>query len=262
MSEPLDSLPPDLKAMLRADQASLVAPMDGQSRLSARLAASVPAFGAVHAVTTAAAVHAAAHATGTTPVTAASIPMKALVAPWIVKAALAVAVSAGVLGVVGTTVHLSDDVAKTRAPISTPTVTPPAPVSRTFDAPPLPQAPEAPIVRAAPVTPHARTSNASPSPSAVPTSPTERENEQRMLLDGARDAIKRGEPEAALASTADFMTRFPHSDLAPQCYALRIRALAKLGRKTDARALLMTMRASYPQSFHLEDLSNEVESIP
>ena len=189
--------------MLRADQASLAAPADGQSRLSARLAASVPAFGAVHAVTTAEPVHAAAHATGTAPVPAASIPMKALVAPWMVKAALAVAVSAGVLGVVGTTVHLSDDVATTRAPMSTPTVTQPTLVPRTFDAPPLPQAPaapEAPVVRAIPVTPHARASNTNAS--TVPMSPTERENEQRMLLDGARDAIKRGEPEAALASTA------------------------------------------------------------
>jgi hypothetical protein len=82
------------------------------------------------------------------------------------------------------------------------------------------------------------------------------------LLDLAQDAVSRGDPEGAILLTAMHADRFPRGELGPQSDVLRIRALARLGRKEEARAVLAAMRESYPRNFLLEDAAREVDSIP
>ncbi len=82
------------------------------------------------------------------------------------------------------------------------------------------------------------------------------------MLDAARDAIVRGEPEGALGPTAIHAARFSRGVLAEERDALRIRALARLGRLEEARALLAQLRAAHPQSFLLEGAAADVEAIP
>ena len=104
---------------------------------------------------------------------------------------------------------------------------------------------------------------AAASPALSPATSLGKElGEEQRLLDAARDAIVRGEPEAALTPTATHAARFPHGVLAEERDALRIRALAHLGRKTDAQDLLATMRAQYPKSFLLEGAAIDVDTIP
>jgi hypothetical protein len=86
--------------------------------------------------------------------------------------------------------------------------------------------------------------------------------EEQRLLDTARDAIVRGEPEGALVPTASHAARFPRGVLAEERDALRIRALARLGRLDEARESFARFRAAYPHSFLLDGAAADVEPIP
>jgi len=86
--------------------------------------------------------------------------------------------------------------------------------------------------------------------------------EEQRLLDKARDALARGEPEAALDATAQHAVRFVHGKLTEERMAIRIRALARLGRKDEAQTLLTAMHGRYPHSFLLEGATRDVDTIP
>jgi pentatricopeptide repeat protein len=98
--------------------------------------------------------------------------------------------------------------------------------------------------------------------SSPPPSPAASLREEQRLLDLARDAIVRGEPEAALPPTSTHAARFPQGVLSEERDALRIRALARLGRGDEARALLARMRVDHPHSFLLDGAGADAESIP
>jgi hypothetical protein len=81
---------------------------------------------------------------------------------------------------------------------------------------------------------------------------------EQGILDKARDAIARGEPEQALDMTALHASQFARGTLAEERYAIRIRALARLGRKSEAQSLLDQLRARYPHSFLLQGATDDV----
>jgi hypothetical protein len=72
---------------------------------------------------------------------------------------------------------------------------------------------------------------------------------ERPLLDDARAANARGEPEQALALTARHARQFPHGKLSEEREALAIRALVALNRGEEARKRAEQFRVTYPESF-------------
>jgi hypothetical protein len=61
--------------------------------------------------------------------------------------------------------------------------------------------------------------------------------EQIALIDGARTALRAGEGDRALESLRRYHDKYPAGSFHPEAAALRIEALAKLGRTSEARAL-------------------------
>lgn len=279
MSDELDILPSDIQAMLRAERIGVAAPDDGRARLAQRLAAAVPAFGPLPVPPSA-------------PPPAA--PIDSVIRLWkagalkggAAKAILALTLGAGA----GAAFVTARDARPVRPALQ------PVPQQDWREAepttPPMATAPEAPLgvplgtetSAAAPLEPTPasiasessaprgaidgpRTSTPALGPSvavrkAPPLSSPASLREEHLLLDAARDAIVQGEPGSALAPLATHATRFPQGVLAEEREALRIRALARLGRKTEAQAVLAAMRASYPHSFLLEGAASDIETIP
>ncbi len=235
MSDGFDPLPADVRALVRAEGARVGMPEDARARLAARLAATVPTFGAPHAPGLAGPV---------APATPVSTRLGSGAAKAIVALALVAAAAASL--VLRHAPLLGDGARSPHAP----RVVERAPRDpRVVDAPLDTVRPAPPVATAAP-------------PSRAPAVARDSLREERRLLDLARDAIVRGEPEAALAPTAAHADRFPDGVLAEEREALRIRALARLGRAGEARALLASMRARHPRSFLLGGASADVEAIP
>ncbi len=264
MSKGLEMLPPDVKAMLREEQARVVAPAEGRDRLAERLSVAVPGFGAPHVV--AGALPAAPHAV------IPALPASGMLKAGVVKAILVVAIGGGVATTVGVVRHAERAARVTHDEPTAVTATVPAAASRALALPPSVRPAEvqeaeplsavvAPPIRALSVG-SAPLAHGAPTISSSARSPAASLREERVLLDAARDAIVHGVPEDALGSLATHAARFPQGVLAEERVALQIRALARLGRKDEAQALLSTMRASYPKSFLLEGASNDVDTIP
>jgi hypothetical protein len=232
MNDGFDMLPADVRAIVRAEQSRVAVPDDARARLAERLSAAVPGFGSPH-VPAMTAPPAAGALTATT-----------------AKVLVALALGAGAAAALGahSLSRPARDHARVPAVIAHQLAPHAAHVLREHPdvSPPAP-APSAPIVA---------------SPVIAPLAPIASLREERRLLDEARDAIERGDPEQALAPTASHAARFPRGVLAEEREALRIRALARLGRTAEARALLERMRAAYPRSFLLEGAASEVEAIP
>jgi hypothetical protein len=229
-SDDPDKLPPDVQAILQVERAHLAAPAAGRARLAERLSTSVPGFGPAHIPA------------------AASAPPPAMTAA-VTKILVVLAIGGGAAAVL----RAAQDAAPTVRParpalIRTPSLERAARVLR---------APRLPDVWTEPARP-----SASPPPAAPPLTPLASLREEQRLLDAARDAIVRGEPASALAPTAAHAARFPRGVLAEERDALQIRALARLGRGDEARALLARMRAAHPDSFLLDGAAADVASIP
>jgi len=142
--------------------------------------------------------------------------------PWI-SAGIVLLGIAGV--VVGTRVWMpSAPAARPAAPASP--ATPPA----------APVVPEEVAPAAAVETPPAETA-----PSAAPHRPAGSRavdlREQIALIDGARQAVKAGEGDRALEILRRYHDKYPAGSFRPEAAALRIEALAQLGRRAEARAL-------------------------
>lgn len=61
--------------------------------------------------------------------------------------------------------------------------------------------------------------------------------DQIALLDGARSAIEAGASRRALETLRRYEQRYPGGSFRPEATALKVEALVKLGRTTEARAL-------------------------
>ncbi len=81
---------------------------------------------------------------------------------------------------------------------------------------------------------------------------------ERQLLDLARGALEREEPQAALDATARHERGYPNGALAQEREAIAIRALALLGRTTEARARADRFRSRFPQSLLLPTIESTV----
>jgi hypothetical protein len=81
---------------------------------------------------------------------------------------------------------------------------------------------------------------------------------ERQLLDLARGALEREEPQAALDATARHERGYPNGALAQEREAIAIRALVLLGRTTEARARADRFRSRFPQSLLLPTIESTV----
>jgi hypothetical protein len=68
------------------------------------------------------------------------------------------------------------------------------------------------------------------------------------LIDGARAALRAGDPSEALDLLGRHAVHFPHGALAPEETALRVEALLRLGRTAEARAYARRFIAADPAS--------------
>jgi hypothetical protein len=230
-------LPSDIAQLLRSEREySDAIPSKAQASLARRLSVPLGASG-LHAIGHAARSHAA---------------KKALLGSWTgaaVKGVIVLAASGGVY--VG--IHRA---AKTSEPaaleVAVPTLPPTTVSAATATTEPQPSALAGPLVVVTRALP--------PVVSAPPKADDPaRVAEEHRILDEARDAIVRGEPVKALDATAAHASRFPRGTLAEERYAIRIRALARLGRKAEAESILADMRAHYPHSFLLEGAAADVD---
>jgi hypothetical protein len=87
-----------------------------------------------------------------------------------------------------------------------------------------------PAVRAAP-----------PPPTALPSADEARE------IEAARAALSRGDTNSAIAQLNTYDSAHPNGQLKPEAMALRIQALSKSGKTTEARALANEFEAKYPE---------------
>lgn len=68
---------------------------------------------------------------------------------------------------------------------------------------------------------------------------------QVALVDVARAALASGSGERALSSVREYQTMYPNGAFRPEVAAIKIEALLKLGRKTEARASAERFAATY-----------------
>jgi hypothetical protein len=269
-----DSLPDDVRALLRAESRRVDISDDARARLATRLAASVVAFGAppvppVPPVTS-------PPRMPSSPAPPPPVVPPLLAAPALglgaagtkMLAALALSATAIVGGhaLLGRTSAPPPGAAPAMAQVAT--VAPIASVEPIAAA--AVQSPES-----APVAPGDAASRATRSrgsrpapmsaPAAVPLAPPalaplaapptvvdlDGLREEQAPLDEARRELDRGDALAALNATRAHATRFPQGALAEARDALRIRALVRLGRTDDARRELAIFRAKHPHSLLL-----------
>jgi hypothetical protein len=237
MSDDLDVLPPDIQSMVRAERSHLSVPDDARIRLAGRLSAGVPGFGSP---IPAAAGVAVSHGS----LTAATA-----------KLLVALTLGGGAAATYRAVRHGS----------------PPTPRASTVAAPEVAPLTSSVVVETPEVTdrevtmpmpPIPSSKVGAPHPAAFASTAPLRLREERRLLDAARDAIVRGDPEEALDPLALHAARFSGGVLAEERDALRIRALARLGRLDEARARFVELRAAHPRSFLLEGAARDVGEIP
>jgi hypothetical protein len=90
---------------------------------------------------------------------------------------------------------------------------------------------------------------------SAPTTPVESPRaspanlaEQQALLDQARAALGNGDGAAALEAVRAHAARFPESVLTEEREAIAVKALASLGRRTEAHARLELFESRFPRS--------------
>jgi hypothetical protein len=121
-------------------------------------------------------------------------------------------------------------------------------------APPLPAIAPEPVPAPSPP---ARMQEAAPAPPPPPATRPGSEaprkdadlQAERRLIEGARTALLRREPEHALSSLSAHEKRFKLGRLAEERDSLRVQALAALGKAPQARAAAAAFHERYPESF-------------
>jgi hypothetical protein len=146
-------------------------------------------------------------------------------------------------------------------------LTPPAPAPIVIAPPPLPRV-EAPVPEPTPVVepapapappPQAPAKASAPPRKAEPSGESTLEAERR-LLEPARAALAREQPQDALTAVAAHATRFPAGELAEERDALWVQALAQAGDHDAARAKAEAFKRAYPQSLLLPVVENAAAS--
>ncbi len=133
--------------------------------------------------------------------------------------------------------------------------TPPATESRLNPQPMPPQAPEAAAPPSAPEAPRAN----APTGALATASPSRDQlTAERQLLDLARGALEREEPERALDATARHERKYPNGALVQEREAMAIRALVMLGRVGEAHERADRFRTRFPQSLLLPTIDATV----
>jgi TolA-binding protein len=207
----------DLERRLLGAAAAEEPSLDLSSRMAAAIGISSAAIGAAASTTAATDCVASAGA-------AAAKAGASVLLPWISAGVVVLAVAGVVVG--------------TRMWMPSAPATPPAAPAAVAPA----AKPAAPVVpeQAAP----AATVETGPAEAAAPAahrrpagSKTADLREQIALIDGARTALRAGEGDRALESLRRYHDKYPAGSFRPEAAALRIEALAKLGRTSEARAL-------------------------
>jgi hypothetical protein len=91
-----------------------------------------------------------------------------------------------------------------------------------------------------------------PKPPTAAASPRSRDSmttnelgKQIALVDGARAALGSGGAARALGIVREYQATYPSGTFRPEVAAIKIEALLKLGRKTEARAAAERFAATY-----------------
>lgn len=116
-----------------------------------------------------------------------------------------------------------------------------APVTRVAIKPATPAAPEAPIADAPSAPPDTRATT-------PPLSRADAARAELRLLKQARAAVARENYAAAMPPIAEHVRRFKNGRLAEEREALRVKALAGLGRTDEAQRAAAAFRARFPRS--------------
>jgi hypothetical protein len=136
------------------------------------------------------------------------------------------------------------------------------------DPPPARTAPPLPIERAVtlPATPATpATETVSPGPDLRPRPRASRGAVARAelaLLGRAREAVASGEYAAALPPIAEHVRHFKDGRLAEEREALRVKALAGLGRSDEARRAAVAFRIRFPRSVLLPAVRQMPDATP
>jgi hypothetical protein len=75
--------------------------------------------------------------------------------------------------------------------------------------------------------------------------------QERSLLQGARVVLLRGQPDAALGLLDEHERSFPKGELVEEREVMRVQALVRARRMTEASALAALFRQRFPQSLSL-----------
>ncbi|MHB8419924.1 MAG: tetratricopeptide repeat protein [Myxococcales bacterium] len=137
-------------------------------------------------------------------------------------------------------------VAPVPAPAPVPVAAPPAPAAIP---PPVTPAPVPHRIRPASRPPAAPSR---PSPRPPPTKAADQADAdleaEDALVERARAALSRRQPDDALAALAEHRRRFPNGRLVEERSALEVEALASSGRRDDARSKAQEFQNRYPDS--------------
>ncbi len=114
---------------------------------------------------------------------------------------------------------------------------------------------EDPSAVAAPTAPAPSVTASSAAP--LPAASGDRKSDlarERALIDAARSGIAHGNPAAALDAVQRHAAAFPRGQLSEERDALRILALASLGRRDEAARHERSFRARFPESLFLPQI--------
>jgi hypothetical protein len=170
------------------------------------------------------------------PAPAAGIVSRSLL-PWISGGVVALVVAAGF-------VAMQPQTAPSEVPAE-PTGAAAVPVAPTV---PEPQPAEFPPARVAPTADEAArpaTATSASRARVAPSAATGDLSEQIALVDDARAALASGAADRALASARDYQARYPSGTFRPEVTAIKIEALAKSGRTSEARTQAERFVATY-----------------
>jgi hypothetical protein len=150
------------------------------------------------------------------------------------------------------------------APAGHPAVLPAAPVApvEVVVPPAAPSAPAAPIADVPPAPEPALAPAPAPAPGTPRLSRADAVRAELRLLRQARGAVARGDFAAALQPIAEHTHRFKDGRLAEEREALRVKALAGLGRTEEARRAAAAFAARFPRSVLLPAVKGMPASEP
>lgn len=123
---------------------------------------------------------------------------------------------------------------------------------------PSESSPTAIVATGAPKTQSTESANASPK---VATPAVASLSEEERLLDRARTALTRGEPQAGLAPLARHEARFPNGQLVEEREALYVRILVALERDEEATVRATAFRRRFPDSLFKTVVDNALATI-